>query len=152
MIFSGIHGFDSEEDLQAYFQRHKNNRDFAVIFSQDGSNGQLNYTIRTRNNNFRTEQIYMDNIYEISKQGKNIFRLDSKSDLIKCVVWFHLDKDEYVQSGFLALQRAIDKAYIEITNDQSRDEFKVYIQILKCKCMHLIEMFIDFDWPFSAGI
>lgn len=65
----GIHAFDNEEELQQFFQRHKKNRDFAVIFTQDGSNGQLNYTIRTRNNNFRTEQIYLDNIYKIANSG-----------------------------------------------------------------------------------
>lgn len=65
----GIHAFDSDEELQQFFQRHKKNRDFAVIFTQDGSNGQLNYTIRTRNNNFRTEQIYLNNIYEIANRG-----------------------------------------------------------------------------------
>lgn len=69
-LISGIHSFDTEEELQQFFQRHKKNRDFAVIFSQDGSNGQLNYTIQTRNNNFRTEQIYLNNIYEISNRGK----------------------------------------------------------------------------------
>lgn len=67
---SGIHAFDSEEELQQSFQRHKKNRDFAVVFTQDGSNGLLNYTIRTRNNNFRTEQIYLDNIYEIANRGE----------------------------------------------------------------------------------
>lgn len=66
---SGVNPFDSEEELQQFFQRHKKNRDFAVIFTQDGSNGQLNYTIRTRNNNFRTEEIYMNNIYDIAKRG-----------------------------------------------------------------------------------
>lgn len=66
----GVHPFDSEEELQQFFQRHKQNRDFAVIFTQDGSNGQLNYTIRTRNNNFRTEEIYMNNIYEIANRGE----------------------------------------------------------------------------------
>lgn len=65
-----MHPFDTEEELQQFFQRHKNNRDFAVIFTQDGSNGQFNYTIRTRNNNFRTEQIYLDNIYEIGNRGE----------------------------------------------------------------------------------
>lgn len=73
MVFfslSGIRPFDTEEEMQQYFQRHKKNRDFAVIFKQDGSNGQLNYTIRTRNNNFRTEQIYLNNIYEIANRGE----------------------------------------------------------------------------------
>lgn len=100
---SGIHAFDSETELQQFFHQHKKNRDFAIIFAQDGSNGQLNYTIRTRNNNFKTEQIYLNNIYEIANR----------------------DIDEYIDSGFLALQRSIDKAYIELTTDQTRDEFKV---------------------------
>lgn len=65
----GVRSFDTEEELQQFFQTHKKNRDFAVIFQDDGSNGQLNYTIRTRNNNFRTERIYLDNIYEIGNRG-----------------------------------------------------------------------------------
>lgn len=126
----GIHSFDTEEELQQFFQRHKKNRDFAVIFAQDGSNGQLNYTIRTRNNNFRTEQIYLDNIYEIANRGEWINHRDLIflkyffRNLIKTVQFF-VDIDEYIDSGFLALQRSIDKAYIELTTDQSRDEFKV---------------------------
>lgn len=65
----GVRSFDTEEELQKFFQSHKKNRDYAVIFQEDGSNGQLNYTIRTRNNNFRTERIYLDNIYEIANRG-----------------------------------------------------------------------------------
>lgn len=65
----GVRSFDSEEELQKFFQSHKKNRDYAVIFQDDGSSGQLNYTIRTRNNNFRTERIYLDNIYEIANRG-----------------------------------------------------------------------------------
>lgn len=34
------------------------------------------------------------------------------------------DIDEYVDSGFLALQRSIDKVYIDMT-EQKHDEFKV---------------------------
>ncbi|XP_055305939.1 phospholipid-transporting ATPase ABCA1 isoform X3 [Sitodiplosis mosellana] len=98
-----IHAFDNEEELQQFFQRHKNNRNFAVIFTQDGSNGLLNYTIRMRNNNFRTEQIFLNNIYEIATR----------------------DIDEYIDSGFLALQRSIDKAYIELSGEQNPNEFKL---------------------------
>lgn len=35
------------------------------------------------------------------------------------------DIDEYIDSGFLALQRAIDKAYIELSGEQNPNEFKV---------------------------
>lgn len=68
-LFVGIHPFDTEEEMHQFFQRNKNNRDFAVIFKQDGSNGQLNYTIRTRNNNFHTDQIFLNNIYEIGSRS-----------------------------------------------------------------------------------
>lgn len=67
----GIQSFENDDELNQFFRGHKTNRDFAIIFSQDGSNGQLNYTIRTRNNNFRTEQIYLNNVYEIANRGKH---------------------------------------------------------------------------------
>lgn len=150
---SGMHPFDSEEELQQYFQRHKNNRDFAVIFTQDGSNGQLNYTIRTRNNNFRTEQIYLDNIYEIANRGEWFnhrfchFLFAKKS----MFTWIS-DIDEYIDSGFLALQRSIDKEYIELTSDQSRTEFKVGQLCFSAPLIEWIPFKIFFSHCFSLQL
>lgn len=90
-LSTGIHAFDTEEELQQFFQRNKNNRNFAIIFTQDGSNGQLNYTIRTRNNNFRTEQIFLNNIYEITTRGKHWdqdFFFENENIFLSFLRWF----------------------------------------------------------------
>lgn len=50
---------------------HKQNHDFAIIFDKDMQSGQLNYTIRTRNNNFYTDRIFWNNVYEIAAKGKS---------------------------------------------------------------------------------
>lgn len=65
----GIRPFDTEDDLNQVFQSHKGNHDFAIIFDKDMQSGQLNYTIRTRNNNFYTDRIFWDNVYEIAAKG-----------------------------------------------------------------------------------
>lgn len=49
------------------------------------------------------------------------------------------DIDEYIDSGFLALQRSIDKAYIELTGEQNPNEFKVIV-ILYTRCISFIEL------------
>lgn len=87
----GIHPFDTEEELQQFFKRHKKNRDFAIVFTQDGSNGQLNYTIQTRNNNFRTEQIFLNNIYEIANRGKQSINYWEYKALSQVGLLFRLD-------------------------------------------------------------
>lgn len=70
MSFAGVKPFDSEDELNQFFTKNKNNRDFAVIFDRESTvNGQLNYTIRSRNNNFRTERIFLGNVYKIGSRG-----------------------------------------------------------------------------------
>lgn len=83
----------SESELDKHFRMHRKNRDFAVIFQNSSSSGKvLNYTIHTRNNNFHTDQTFLNNIYMLGNR----------------------DVDEYIDSGFLALQLAVNTAFDEL--------------------------------------
>ncbi|XP_058116847.1 phospholipid-transporting ATPase ABCA3-like [Anopheles coustani] len=62
---------------------------FGIIFSNISHDDLLRYTIRMKNNNFQTEQTYSRDVFNAYKIRNN----------------------EYIQSGFLALQNAIDRAY-----------------------------------------
>lgn len=50
-----------------------------------------------------------------------------------------IDVDEYIDSGFLALQRSIDKAFIELSTDQHRHEFQVNTQFIVFKRLFLFD-------------
>lgn len=71
----GMRAFETEEELNNYFQLHNKNHDFAVIFDVGNNNvtsttgKQFKYTIRTRNNNFRTDQIFWNNVYDVANKG-----------------------------------------------------------------------------------
>lgn len=83
--------------LLHYFEQHRTNRDFAIIFNNNHENDdkeiptKLNYTIRTRNNNFRTGEIYVNDVFDVAMK----------------------DVDEYIDSGFLALQQSLDRCFLE---------------------------------------
>uniref|UniRef100_A0A182NQE0 ABC transporter domain-containing protein n=1 Tax=Anopheles dirus TaxID=7168 RepID=A0A182NQE0_9DIPT len=64
---------------------------FAVNF-QNASSGNFQYAIRTKNNNFRTEAVYSGDVYTSYQKQDN----------------------EYIESGFLALQNAIDVAFVNL--------------------------------------
>lgn len=87
--------FPNEDSLLHYFERHRTNRDFAIVFEPNDNGStelpkKLNYTIRTRNNNFRTGEIYANDVFEVAMK----------------------DVDEYIDSGFLALQQSLDRCYL----------------------------------------
>uniref|UniRef100_A0A182SVJ7 ABC transporter domain-containing protein n=1 Tax=Anopheles maculatus TaxID=74869 RepID=A0A182SVJ7_9DIPT len=63
---------------------------FGVCFQNITDNGRLLYVIRTKNNNFRTSAVYSQDVYS-SYQKRN---------------------NEYIESGFLALQNAVDQSYV----------------------------------------
>lgn len=69
---------------------------------------------------------YSENEKKLKKNERTENSETKVCNFIKNVFSFS-DIDEYIDSGFLALQRSIDKAYIEIiTEQQNRDEFKVW--------------------------
>lgn len=81
--------------LLNYFEQHRTNRDFAIIFESNETDKEIptkfNYTIRTRNNNFRTGEIYANDVFDVATK----------------------DVDEYIDSGFLALQQSLDRCFLE---------------------------------------
>uniref|UniRef100_A0A8D8AHC9 ATP-binding cassette sub-family A member 3 n=1 Tax=Culex pipiens TaxID=7175 RepID=A0A8D8AHC9_CULPI len=66
---------------------------FAIVFDSNSSaNTRLSYTIRTKNNNFRTGEVYSRDLF---------------TSYLK-------DRNEYFESGFLALQYAIERSFLEL--------------------------------------
>ncbi|KAJ6637353.1 Phospholipid-transporting ATPase ABCA3 [Pseudolycoriella hygida] len=108
IIEERVISFPNEELLLHYFENHRTNRDFAIIFENTESDEKeiptkLNYTIRTRNNNFRTGEIYANDVFDVAMK----------------------DVDEYVDSGFLALQQSIDRCFLELVGiDLTSYEFE----------------------------
>lgn len=133
----GLHPFETENDLNNFFQLHNKNRDFAVVFDNTNpspTGKQFKYTIRTRNNNFKTDQIFWNNVYDVANKGiqrkrfylfencqhrQHYNTVDTIGMLIAiCYSYLFTATDEYIDSGFLALQRSLDRAFIEQTTDQ----------------------------------
>ncbi|XP_053692926.1 ATP-binding cassette sub-family A member 2 [Sabethes cyaneus] len=77
---------------------------YAIDFAVNSSEAWLSYTIRSKNNNFRTEQIYSRDVY---------------GSYLK-------DHNEYFESGFLALQYAIEKSFVEIRTGLSEETLPEY--------------------------
>lgn len=69
---------------------------FGIIFDPDtvtsDTTSRLAYTIRTKNNNFRTGDVYSRDLF---------------TSYLK-------DRNEYIESGFVALQYAIEKSFVEV--------------------------------------
>ncbi|EAT33049.1 AAEL014699-PA, partial [Aedes aegypti] len=70
---------------------------YAIAFDRNSSRRYLSYTIRSKNNNFRTNEIYSRDVY---------------SSYLK-------DRNEYYESGFLALQYGIEKSFVEMSTGLS---------------------------------
>ncbi|XP_037035767.1 ATP-binding cassette sub-family A member 3 isoform X2 [Bradysia coprophila] len=108
IIEERVIAFPDEDMLLHYFEKHRTNRDFAIVFEPSENDDKeapkkLNYTIRTRNNHFRTSDIYVNDVFEVAMK----------------------DIDEYIDSGFLALQQSLDRCYLEYAGvDLSSYEFE----------------------------
>lgn len=73
-------------------------RSFLINFNDENPYRKFSYTIRTKSNDFHTDQQYSKNLYDIHDKTLN----------------------EYVDSGFLGLQFALDSSYLEnIKKDSS---------------------------------
>nr|XP_029725334.1 ATP-binding cassette sub-family A member 2 [Aedes albopictus] len=66
---------------------------YAIAFDRNSSRQHLSYTIRSKNNNFRTDEIYSRDVY---------------GSYLK-------DRNTYYESGFLALQYGIEKSFVEMS-------------------------------------
>ncbi|XP_049537371.1 phospholipid-transporting ATPase ABCA1 [Anopheles darlingi] len=102
VIDERVESFSSDSDLERALLNNEN-LCFGISFHNASLEGRLRYTIRTKNNNFRTDVIY----------SRDVFGSYSKRD------------NEYIESGFLALQNAIDRAFIArvtLTGNAERDK------------------------------
>lgn len=114
--------------LLHYFEQHRTNRDFAIIFENNENDDKeiptkLNYTIRTRNNNFRTSEIYVNDVFDVAMK----------------------DIDEYIDSGFLALQHSLDRCFLELLG-VDLSSYEVALQL-----KFAIQLFYSL-FPFSLNI
>uniref|UniRef100_A0A182IM77 ABC transporter domain-containing protein n=1 Tax=Anopheles atroparvus TaxID=41427 RepID=A0A182IM77_ANOAO len=95
--------FNNERDLEYELLDNKHIC-YGIIFQNISDDGQLRYTLRMRNNNFRSDETY----------SRDVFNVYKKRD------------DEYVSSGFLAIQNAIDRAFLSyLANRTNNGERKM---------------------------
>ncbi|XP_058062386.1 phospholipid-transporting ATPase ABCA1 [Anopheles bellator] len=101
-----VESFASEAELEHALLGNAN-LCYGITFHNVSNEGRLRYTIRTKNNNFRTDVTY----------SRDVFGSFSKRD------------NEYIESGFLALQNAIDRAFMStVTLSGSADRAEVTVQ------------------------
>ncbi|XP_055613681.1 ATP-binding cassette sub-family A member 2-like [Uranotaenia lowii] len=97
---------------------------YAIAFGTNTSEAHLSYTIRTKNNNFRTGEIYSRDVYESYLKERN----------------------EYFESGFLALQYALEKSFVEIRTGLSEETLPEYqyehVPLLGHKAQESSEIFL----------
>ncbi|XP_058825067.1 ATP-binding cassette sub-family A member 2 [Topomyia yanbarensis] len=77
---------------------------YAIAFGYNSSEARLSYTIRSKNNNFRTKEVYSRDLY---------------ASYLK-------DRNEYFESGFLALQYAIEKSFVELRTGLAEESLPEY--------------------------
>uniref|UniRef100_A0A1L8DYE0 Putative lipid exporter abca1 n=2 Tax=Nyssomyia neivai TaxID=330878 RepID=A0A1L8DYE0_9DIPT len=95
ILYERVHGFPNIEQMNTYTESQHRAKIFAIIFHSPGNSSmKFSYTIRNRNMgvNFDTQQFYLNDIKRINNRVA----------------------DEYIESGFLALQQSIDSIYIEL--------------------------------------
>uniref|UniRef100_A0A182JR56 ABC transporter domain-containing protein n=1 Tax=Anopheles christyi TaxID=43041 RepID=A0A182JR56_9DIPT len=79
---------------------------FGVSFLNTSTDGRLKYVIRTKNNNFRTDAVYSrDLLYSYKKRD-----------------------NEYMESGFLALQNAVDQSYVVMMIEKNQSQQEEHMQ------------------------
>ena len=101
----GVQSFRNEQELEQELLRSKDY--FAIIFTTKNNYSDLSYTIRTDNNNFRTTEVYSRNLHQS----------------------YLKDKNEYFDSGFLALQATINKEYVRLlTNSDSLIHVRIFLR------------------------
>ncbi|XP_052888844.1 phospholipid-transporting ATPase ABCA3 isoform X2 [Anopheles moucheti] len=79
---------------------------FGVNF-QNISEKRLQFVIRTKNNNFLTDIVYSQDVFSVYQKRDN----------------------EYVESGFLALQNAIDQSYVSMLAKQNKNNDVPRLQV-----------------------
>ncbi|GAB0099765.1 ATP-binding cassette sub-family A member 2 [Sergentomyia squamirostris] len=106
ILYERVHGFPDADQMNNYVESNRHAKIYAIIFHSSGNASmKFNYTIRNRNMgvNFDTQQFYLNDIKRINNRVT----------------------DEYIDSGFLALQQSIDSVYIEIITGRNDFAFEV---------------------------
>lgn len=88
-------GFKNEADIWNQIEE-LNARSFIIIFDDTAPKNVFRYTIRTKSNQFKTDQQYSKDLPDIATRTMN----------------------EYINDGFLGLQQALDTKFFEITSHQ----------------------------------
>uniref|UniRef100_A0A182LT83 ABC transporter domain-containing protein n=1 Tax=Anopheles culicifacies TaxID=139723 RepID=A0A182LT83_9DIPT len=81
---------------------------FGVSFQNISfEDGRLRFVIRTKNNNFRTEAVYSQDVFSSYQKRDN----------------------EYVESGFLALQNAVDQSFVSMLAEERKQNNRQRIMV-----------------------
>lgn len=91
-------GFNSEHDIWNQID-DLGSRSFIIIFNGSSPEYRFHYTIRSKTNQFQTDQQYSKNLPEIATKVSN----------------------EYIRDGFLGLQHALNEAYLYVTSSNKDD-------------------------------
>ncbi|XP_062562743.1 ATP-binding cassette sub-family A member 2 [Armigeres subalbatus] len=86
-----VHSFPTVAEMEQILLFNQNY--FAIAFDRNSSRNYLSYTIRSKNNNFRTDEIYSRDLYRS----------------------YLKDGNEYQESGFLALQYGVEKSFVQMS-------------------------------------
>lgn len=99
---TGMQNFSTVADMEQalLFQQDF----YAIAFDRNSSEAYLSYTIRSKNNNFRTDEVYSRDVYASYVKDWNV----------------------YFQSGFLALQYAIEKSFVQMRTGLSNEALPAY--------------------------
>lgn len=100
-------GFKSEPDIWNHIE-DIGTRSFIILFNETSPNNHLSYTIRSKSNNFMTDQQYSKDLPTIANKFSN----------------------EYISGGFLALQHAMDFTYFEIVTNRVDSAYRVELERL----------------------
>lgn len=100
-------GFKSEPDIWNHIE-DIGTRSFIILFNETSPNHHLSYTIRSKSNNFMTDQQYSKDLPTIANKFSN----------------------EYISGGFLALQHAMDFTYFEIVTNRVDSAYRVELERL----------------------
>lgn len=98
-------GFNSESDIWNAID-DLSSHSFIILFDDKASENHFHYTIRSKTNQFQTDQQYSKNLRSIAKKASN----------------------EYTRDGFLGLQHALNEAYMSVTSNKDDTMYEVEFQ------------------------
>lgn len=98
-------GFKSESDVWNAID-DLGSHSFIIVFDDKASEHHFRYTIRSKTNQFQTDQQYSKDLPRIATKASN----------------------EYIRDGFLGLQHALNEAYLAVTSNKDDAAYRIELQ------------------------